>query len=171
MKVLLILSLIAVSFNLWSHGDHSTPGSVPPAPHGGTVKKASVVEPRGHGHTHVKKKKHGHGKSHGHGHNKKKNKKLFFEAILKNNTLKVFPLSLDHDNHKAFITLKTEDFKKHSMTVLDPRKKKYYSPKILAHKDHWSASFDDIKGRRFIISIATKYSHSNYGGKVQVERK
>jgi hypothetical protein len=154
MKFTIIILSLIISSKILAHGDHSEPGAIPPAPHGGTVEEA----------------KHAHDK-HKHDHKEASKKEIFFEGVFKAKTIKIYPLVLDPNGHKAFLEQDTSNFSKVSVVLKDPRKNKEYQAKLISKKKFWEISLSDIRGRRFILKITAYFEGAKYVTDVQVERK
>ena len=159
MKRLLVLVLI-LSFNAFGHGDHSTPGVLPSAPHGGVLAKALHQPP-----THTHKKKH----SQTHEHGDEEDKIIFFEGVIKNNTLMVYVLDFDKVSKKSFKTMDISLFEKVTIKVTDARKKEILSNTHENFKNHWGLNLKDKKSHRMIVEIEAFKEGSSYTAKVQIE--
>ncbi|MBT4793522.1 MAG: hypothetical protein HON90_18260, partial [Halobacteriovoraceae bacterium] len=128
MKIIIIASLL-FSINSFGHGDHTVPGSIPAAPHGGVVREAV--------HQHAGSLKHDHGHA--------AKKEIFYEGVLKKNILNIYLLELDSKSYKSFVQQKPTEVK--SVTAFDPRKKKNYTLDVKLSEGKLSADFSKIKGR------------------------
>ena len=158
MKYVWVL-LMSFSLNVFAHGDHSTPGAIPPAPHGGILGEAEHQDGE-HGH-----------KGHNHKSTEKEESEVFYEAIVKKNLLRVYPLKLETKKGKSFKSMKVTQKNKGVIEILNPRSRKSYNLPIVLKVDHWQINLDKIKGRRFILKIESLYNKDKYKGKIQVERK
>ena len=155
MKYLFVLFSIILSFNIFAHGDHTIPGAIPPAPHGGSLGEAEHAHKESHNHDHVKASK----------------KEIFFEGKLKNSKLTVYPLELEPTKSKVFLILKTQSFTKVDIKVMDPRKKIVIATNFESMSNQWSINLKGSRGRRFIIHISAIYEGASYKTKFQVEKK
>lgn len=153
MKILLLLSLL--SLNAFGHGDHGSPGAIPPAPHGGTLGEAEHI----------------HAKSHDHDHGEATKREVFFEGKIIKNTLHVYALELEPKKMKSFINLKLSDFKDAKFKLIDARKKKTIKVDFNASKSSWEASIKGHRARRYMVEIDAKLHGARYKTKLQVERK
>lgn len=152
---LLILSMLMCSAQVFAHGDHSAPGAIPPSPNGGVLSEA----------------KHEHKGSHHHDHKEAKEREVFIEAKLKNTTLTVYPLELDHKTGNVFKALQVGGFSKVKMNVKDPRKKSDIKFELESKKDHWILKLGQNRARRIIVEVSGIFKDAKYKAKVQVERK
>jgi hypothetical protein len=168
MKYTILITLL-VSFNVYSHGDHSIPGAIPVAPHGGVVAEASHKHKES-AHTHKHSKGSDGDKAHKH-EEKQKEKEIFFESKMRGSKIYLYALELDPIKSMSFITREISEFKNMRVTLLDPRKKKTYAVKAVAAGDHWELSLSGIRGRRFIVNVITLFENEQYKAKVQVEKK
>ena len=155
MKKIILVIVLVLSTNSFAHGDHSEPGAIPPAPHGGTVSEAKHHEHHGHNHSHKKSKE----------------KEVFFEAIYKGKTLKVYPLILDPKTYKTFLSQPVAGFKKTKVVLKDPRKKKEYAVEATPKGNYWEVPMAKIRGRRLIVHVSSQVDGENYKAKIQIERK
>ena len=156
MKKLLLMLTLIMTLSLEGHEGHEEPGAIPPAPHGGVVAEAK------HMHEHSQK---------GHNHKDAKKREIFFEGVYKGKTLKIFPLELDPKTYKSFLDSDISLYKDVKIKLIDPRKKKTYTPKFKIFKNHWNVSLEKVKGRRFIVKIESSLFGANYKTELQVERK
>ena len=155
MKKWMLVFLAVFSLNTFGHADHSTPGAIPPAPHGGQLGEA----------------KHKHKGSHDHDHKKASEREIFFEILQKGKTLEVFPYELDSKDYKSFIELSTEQFSDTKIELFDPRKKKKFKPELRAGKKSWTLSLEKVKARRVFTKIKTFLDGGKFRAKIQVELK
>lgn len=153
MKILLISLL--VSINCFGHGDHSVPGAIPPAPHGGTLGES----------------KHQHAGSKSHNHKKAAKKQIFFEGTLKENKLTIYLLELDPVSDKFFITHDFSKFKDFSLKIKDPRKNKEIKAKPQIQGKALIVDLTGKRARRLILNIEGKYEAAKYSAQIQVEKK
>lgn len=153
MKIFILI--LVMSLDVYGHGNHHIPGVIPPAPHGGVLTEAQ--------HMHIG--------SHDHDHGKASKKEIFYEAKLKKNKLKIFPLELDPKESKTFILRDISKFTKAKFKVVDARKKKIIPIKLKVVDDHWEGDFKGVRGRRFLVEVDALYHGARYKGKVQVEKK
>lgn len=153
MKILVFLTLFSI--NCFPHGDHSIPGAIPPAPHGGILGEA----------------KHDHGISHMHDHKKASEREIFFEGIYKNKSLTVHFLELDPKTTKFFFIHDFTDLKDLKISIQDARKKKKISKdhKLLDKKV--IIDMNGQRARRLFVKISGKYKGAKYSSEFQVERK
>ena len=145
---LLFLTILIFSLNAFAHEDHSIPGVIPTAPHGGTIGELKAI--------------------HTHKHNVKE---IFFEGIFKNGELKIYPLEIDKKNNKVFSAMKVDSFKSVDFSIEDPRQSKTISAVFDTNSNSWKAIIQNKRVRRLIISTKAIYKKLTYEGKVQVERK
>lgn len=154
MKLLIIFLLLAQSIFVLAHGDHATPGAIPPAPHGGALQEAK------HKHNHAK-----------HDHKEASKREIFFEAKLDGKELKIYPLEIEPKESKTFLPIKTDDFTNVKIVVMDARKNKEIESKWYREKDYWPADFSNMKGRRFKIHISADLSGALFKATMQIEKK
>lgn len=152
-KLLILISLI--TFNSYAHEGHDVPGALPPAPNGGVIKEAH----------------HAHKGSGKHDHKKASEKEFFFEAIIKNKLLKIYPYVLNPKHFNTFDKQNISDFSGVTIKLYDPRKKKNYTPKVEVKNDSWELDVSKIKARRLIVNIKAINNKAVYKVKIQVEKK
>ncbi len=153
MKILLLVLLISI--NSFGHGDHSAPGRIPPAPHGGSLGEAE----------------HHHSGSGKHDHKKAQKKQIFFEGILKNNKLTLYILELDPIADKFFVTHDFNNLKDYKLTIKDARKDKMLDKEPKIEEKKLVVDMTGERARRLILNIEGKYEEAKYSAKIQVERK
>lgn len=151
----LILLLLVLSLNVYGHGDHSIPGMLPIAPHGGVMTEAS--------HTHTASHQHEQGEQ-------DKEKEVFFEAKIKNDILFFYVLELGSEGN-SFKTLNSSELSSVKVSLFDPRRKLTYNPQLVKGTQEFKSSLSKIKARRFLLNISLKYKGRNFTGTVQVEKK
>ena len=152
-EMILICSLLSLA-TAFGHGDHAVPGSLPPAPHGGVLERAS------HKHAQKMHTKHGH-----------KERNIYFEGRIDGNMIKIYPIELNHSGHGSFSPVKLSEVKEFDMDAIEPRKKIKVLSEIFLGSDYWGLNIDGVKGRRFIISAKGKVNGELFKVKIQVERK
>jgi hypothetical protein len=171
MKYSILITLL-VSLNAYSHGDHSIPGAIPVAPHGGVVSEATHEHnASAHKHEHKNEKSHDHVSEHKHEKIKVVETEIFFEAKIKNNKVYLYALELKSVKSKTFLTKEISEFKNLYVNLLDPRKNKTYKTNAAPAGDHWEISLSGIKGRRFLVHVAGEFNGEIYKGVVQVEKR
>lgn len=159
MKKLLILTLTLASFNSFSHGDHSTPGAIPSAPHGGVLGEVKHSEDHGHKHKHEHKEKKNHDN----------HLEMFFEARVKGEELKLYPLALM--NEKEFVPVSLDKLKMEEVEIELPRSKKSMDLKIQTKGDHFVATLPKFRDRRFILEIEFEKDGQDHEVKIQLEKR
>lgn len=149
---LLIVGIFILSVSLaYGHGDHSVPGALPPAPHGGIIKEAD----------HAGKDEH---------EGKEEETELFFEAVYKNMSISLYPLTILPNNTNMFKGLSaSKDLSKVNLKIEIPRLKKTESVQVKILEDSITASFDPKKANRFIIHVTAEYQKEVKTAKIQVE--
>lgn len=152
---LLSVFLLLLSFNLFAHEGHDKPGAIPPAPHGGVLAEAS----------------HSHNGSKNHDHMVASEKEIFFEGILKNGKLQIFPLQLDTKNGAVFIPVGKTEITDMVIIVKDPRKNLIVSKEYSEAKSGWIVDLSEKRGRRFIANITFLLNGAKYKATLQIERK
>ena len=151
-KVLLIL----VSFYIFAHEGHETPGAIPPAPNGGVLNEAKHIH---------------HGSKKGHDHHKEMKREIFFEGRFVNDGIRIYPLELGPKNFKVFTELKTSQFKNIKFKIMDARKNKELEAKVTQDEKSWSLLVKSKRVRRFIVHIDGLLGEARYQAKAQIERK
>lgn len=155
MKILISAILITLNTLTFAHEGHHIPGSIPPSPNGGKLAEAK--------HVHNKHK-------HNHNHSHAKKAEIFFEGLIKDKALSIYPLELDPDTSKVFLQKSLTDFKKTEFVVFDARKKKQVDLKFERKGGNWVADMSGLKGRRYIVEIRTMFNGAKFKAKLQVEK-
>jgi hypothetical protein len=144
--------MVTVGFihsNLYGHGDHGSPGAIPPAPHGGVVQEAE------HG-----------GKDVHHG---KEEKELFFEVVYKDKELLIYPLILGQGNTFVPLSAKNE-LSNLKLKIENPRAKKIETPKFEVLENLIKATFDAKGMHRFIVHLNADFEKEAKTVKLQIEK-
>lgn len=143
MKTFIMALFLLTSLSTYGHGDHHHKDRLPPAPHGGSLEEAHKVK-----------------------HHYAIN--VFFEVKKSGKNVSIFPLMLSPEK-KSFEAMDVSKLGKPSFKLIDPRKKKDYSPELKTAKDHWMFSLKGISGRRFIVDISTSLKDKKYSAKIQFD--
>ena len=186
--------LVFIMSTVFAHeGDHSAPGAIPFAPHGGKAVEASAAG-KEHSHGHDEKEEHGHdhGKEahndedeHGHDHKEEKSgssKKepsleYFFEATYTNGKLTVYPLALDEENPKEFILINAEgNLSNLRVSVEFPRSKRTESVTMQLIRDekggdNWQGKVPESKDIRFFVNVQANWKGVERKSRIHLEKR
>jgi len=146
----LVLLTVLAPLRLSAHEGHDAPGGLPPAPNGGVVGEAS------HKVAHAADAA---------------EEELFFEVVVQDKTVKVFPLALDPKNTSVYKKLSPSDLAKMELKAEFPRTKKTESLKVTAGADAFEAPFDSKGANRFFIHVNATQKNEVKTAKIQVEKK
>lgn len=204
MKLFIQLTLLSFLMGsaVWAHeGDHSAPGAIPFAPHGGKAVEASEVgknddhdhdhdKEKDHDHDHEEDDDHEHGKEthkedHGHDHSngkkmdtaKKPLLEYFFEATYTKGTLTVFPLALDEENPKEFILVNAiGGISNLQVSVEFPRSKRTENIPMQFVRDekrgdHWQGQIPANKDIRFYANIQANWNGVQKKSRIHLEKR
>jgi len=146
--------LVIISMSIFGHGDHSTPGSLPPAPHGGVIKEAKHIH-----------------SNHKHDHKEAMKREIFFEVSYENQEVKIHLLELNPKNYKDFITLGLKKIEVLSFKVVDARKKRTVSKEFTNKEEFLYSKIENKRARRLLIELSVKINGAKFKETVQVERR
>lgn len=151
-KIMTVTFALACASPLFAHEghDHSVPGAIPAAPHGGRVEEAKDV-------------------SSGHKHEGKDEMELFFEALYKNNTLSIYPLGLPTSNPSMFTAVSPKDLTNVKVKVENPRTKKAETVATKAEGEAFTAKIEMKGATRFFIYISADHNKEAKASKIQLE--
>ncbi len=150
-----ITILLLLTLNIYAHEGHDNPGAVPPAPNGGVLEEAMHIH---HG-------------SHNHSHKEANEREIFYEGVYRNNKISIFPLQLDPNKYKHFISLNNKEFKEVKIDIVDARKKEKLDLKFSVSDKAWIIDVSKVRARRFLLDVSGVFKGAKYQAKVQVERK
>lgn len=156
----LLLSLFLIGRIGWAHEGHAIPGALPPAPHGGMVQEAAHAE-EGHDHEHE-----GEGKEEHH-EEKPGEVEVFYEAVFKNNEVRVYPLIL---GTATFAKMPVEKLSQISLSVDFPRQKRHESLSAAVKEGAIVAKLDPRSAYRFIVNVSAVHDGEPKAAKIQIER-
>lgn len=154
MKLFFTTIALVFSLNSLSHGDHSMPGALPVAPHGGALFE---VEHKGEGHGNENKDK-----------KEEHHEELYFEGKNVGNTLEFYPLVLDEKN-KTFKKEKASDYLIKKIELKYPRSKKEITVKAKTAPDHFVVDLPRMRDRRVVVEIDFKKHGEDHEVKLQIE--
>lgn len=154
MRVLFILILV-MSSSVFAHKDHSAPGAIPPAPHGGVIKEAIHKHRGSHHHDHVKASK----------------KEVFIEGVYKEGNIELYPLELEPKEAKFFIPIKLDQISEVKIKTINPRDKSVLSDNYTLDNDKFLIKLENNKSRRIVVEYSGILNGARYATKVQVEIK
>lgn len=193
----ILMFMVSIAFA--HEGDHSAPGAIPFAPHGGKAVEASELgkehdhEHEGEkGHDHEEEHDHEHGEEahkdkddHGHDHDDKKSTnakkepslEYFFEATYANGKLSVYPLALDEENPKEFILVNVEGALSNlRATVEFPRSKRTENVPMQFVRDekrgdHWQGQVPSNKDIRFFVNVQANWKGVERKSRIHLEKR
>lgn len=186
--LLLLLPLLVLTHLCVAHeGDHSAPGAIPFAPHGGKAVEAAEYEEEeyceeDHGdhkeEEAEKEDEHDHG--HDHDHDEKSHEpslEYFFEATYSDEKLTIYPLALDEENPKEFILVNASGELKDLRVVVEfPRSKRKANVAMTfvrdeASGDRWHGQIPKDKDIRFFVNIRVNWKGVERSARTHLEKR
>ncbi len=146
--------LVIFPLRALAHGNHGSPGALPPPLHGGVVQEAE----------HKGVDAHAHGKE-------GEEVELFFEAVYKDKELSVYPLTYAQGSTASFVAFPHKDLSGVTLKAENPRTKKVETLKTTVADDAIKAAFDSKNANRFIVHVTAKHANEEKVAKIQIEKK
>ncbi len=189
MKKHLISIFLIYSSSVMAHGDHSAPGALPFAPHGGKVGTAEHADKDAHtskegDHAHEEGEEHEGDDSHEEA--KKKNasggheeSELYFEAVFdaKANQVEIFPLRIEPKSPNEFTQKSpSKDFPDLKAQIEFPRSQVFLPLSLEIIKDerrgeYWKAKVPFNKDIRFYVHLVAMDNGEKKSGKIHLEKR
>lgn len=185
MKIGLVAILFIYSTGVLAHGDHSAPGALPFAPHGGKVGVAEDEE--GHDEHGMRapgeeSKEHADHEEHKEGEEKEgahEEAELYFEGVFdaKTSLLEIYPLTIDPKSPNEFaLKSPSKDIADLTVKIEFPRSRKTESIALEIKKDdqkgeHWAGKVPANKDIRFYVHLSTVAESEKKIAKIHLEKK